>query len=107
MIKKMLGVAVLGAALLGGGAGVSHLMGSPLAHASTAMPELTLNAVGDQATDTDASAPCTGQGTANEAGNCADSQNQSGPADNTGAAETPDTGEVTTGPDGDTTQSRQ
>jgi hypothetical protein len=89
VIKRTLMIVALGGALLAGGVIAVHAS----SHAATAVhSDVTLKAVGDQTADTDASASCTGQGTAAEAGNCTDSQNSSGPEDTTGAAASETTG---------------
>lgn len=46
---------------------------------------------GDMAADPDATAPCAVDASGNETGNCQDSQNASGPQDNSGGADGPET----------------
>lgn len=101
MVNRTFMIVALGAALLGGAVSAAHASSTSAPRAATVHADLVLSSVSDQTADTDPTAPCTGQGTAAEAGDCTDSQNTTGPEDSTSA---PGTGE-TTGPDTDTTQS--
>jgi hypothetical protein len=103
VLKRTIMVTALGVALIGGSARVTHASSVPARQAAAA--DLVLATVGGQTADTDASAPCIGAGTADEAGDCADSQNTAGPEDSTGAAETADAAEPAGAADTDTAKS--
>jgi len=91
MIKRTLMTLGLGVALMGGAATAAHASSVVAAHPAAVQADLVAGATGDQTTDADANAPCATDAAGNQTGNCQDSQNASGPADN-GGAEGPDTG---------------
>ncbi len=91
MIKRTLMALGLGVALMGGAATAVHASSVVAAHPAAVQADLVAGATGDQTTDADANAPCATDAAGNQTGNCQDSQNASGPADN-GGAEGPDTG---------------
>jgi len=91
MIKRTLMTLGLGVALMGGAATAAHASSVVAAHPAAVQADLVGGTTGDQTTDADANAPCATDAAGNETGNCQDSQNASGPADN-GGAEGPDTG---------------
>ena len=95
MIKRTLMALGLGVALMGGAATAAHASSVVAAHPAAVQADLVAGATGDQTMDADANAPCATDAAGNQTGNCQDSQNASGPADNggtPGAAEGPDSG---------------
>lgn len=87
MVKRTLMALGLGVALLGGGvASTVHASNVVAAHPTAVHAGLIAGDTGDTTADADANAPCaTDPTTGDQTGNCQDSQNQSGPQDNSGA----------------------